>query len=267
MGDIGIAEHPAQLEGAPNFRDMAGYKSSDGRRVRPGKLYRSEALVDLTEKDLARIAALGIDVICDLRSPEERTRDPNRWPEGRPVDVIALDAGSEMSAVKASRWHERLIDPDFKAEQARGWMLHAYARMPHAYARDLAAVFDRLDAPHTPSVLVHCAAGKDRTGFCCAMLLWALDVPWDTIVADYLESSRRRPPDEMVQRVLKRYFNSVEPFAMEALHVIAGVSVDFLTNAIKVVEQEFGTVDVYLEKACGLHADRRSRLRERLLLA
>lgn len=267
MMKTNFSANPARLDGAPNFRDMAGYESADGRKVRPGKLFRSELLLDVTEKDLSRIEEMRIEVICDLRSPEERRLKQNRWNKEQPVDIIAVDYGYALEAAQATHWRERLADPSFNAEQARNWMMKTYSQMPGALARHLAMLFEKLDSPQTPAVLVHCAAGKDRTGFVCAMLLWALGVSWDAIVVDFLESNQcGRSTDEMVDMVARRHFNGEKPFSVEALLVITGVSEDFLTTAIKVVEQDFGSIDAYLKTACGVHDERRSRLREYLLL-
>lgn len=257
---------PIVLESAANFRSLCGYLTADNRRVRPGKLYRSEALVNLTEGDMVQLAGLGIRRVHDLRSPEERQRDPNRWVEGRDIDLISLDAGQDMGVVKAAGWRERILEPDFDATQARQWMLAAYTRMPRAYAASLAMGFASFESPDSPALLVHCAAGKDRTGFFCAIFLWALGVPWDTILEDYLLSSERQPPAQLAERILQRSGEAYPSQAVDVLTVIAGVDVEFLETAFAVVRKEFGSVDAYIEKACGLDPQRRRHLQDCLLI-
>jgi protein-tyrosine phosphatase len=256
---------PTVLESAANFRSLCGYLTVDNRRVREGKLYRSEALVNLTEGDMVLLSGLGIRRVHDLRSPEERQRDPNRWVEGSDIDLISLDAGQDMGVVKAAGWRERIMEPDFDATQARQWMLAAYTRMPRAYAESLAVGFASFTSPESPALLVHCAAGKDRTGFFCAMFLWALGVPWETIVEDYLLSSERQPPAQLAQRILQRSGENYSSQAVDVLTVIAGVDIEFLNTAFDVTRREYGSIDAYLEQACGLDAQRRKRLQDCLL--
>ena len=77
-----------KLDGGRNFRDLGGYVTTDGRRVRPGRLFRSGAPVGLTAADRRRIEALGIRRIVDFRSIEERAREPAAWPVARDVEVL-----------------------------------------------------------------------------------------------------------------------------------------------------------------------------------
>jgi protein-tyrosine phosphatase len=113
-------------------------------------------------------------------------------------------------------------------------------------------------------VLVHCTAGKDRTGFVVAMVLAALGVPRDAIVDDYLESSRRRPPAALAQALVALAGLAPSTRALGAIEAIASVSPDFLDTALGVVERDHGGADAYLA-ACGVHADVRDALHTAML--
>lgn len=261
----GVARPP--LQGAPNFRSLCGYRTADGRAVRRGVLFRSDALSDLSADDLTQLRLLDIRLVCDLRSARERAARPNRWPAGpAPALLTAGDQGGP-AAVKAAAWRARLGEADFDAAAARHWLREAYLAMPALYAGLLAALFARLADGQAPNVLVHCAAGKDRTGFVCAMLLLALDVPWATVLDDYLLSGRRQPA-EALARKLWRTDAGVPPLdarAEAALRAIAGVEAEYLTAARDRAVAQFGSVAGYLAQACGLDAARRARLQVRLL--
>ena len=102
-------------------------------------------------------------------------------------------------------------------------------------------------------LVIHCAAGKDRTGFMAAMLLTALDVPADGVLEDYLATNTRVGPRESAR------------FAPEIMQVLGTVQAEFLDAAFDVIASEFGGTGRYLAEAAGLDARRRARLQDLLL--
>lgn len=255
------------LEGVPNFRDFGGHPTADGRRVRTGTLYRSELLLGLTPRDLDTLAALGIGLVCDLRSPAERARVNNEWPAHSPAEILALDIDAELSEVQPDHWRERLADPRFTANRAHTALCETYARMPTIYARDLRALFQHL-TERPQAVLVHCAAGKDRTGFVVAMLLWALGASRETILADYLETNRRYTVDRLLSARARFLPDLVlTDNARAALGVLASVHTDFIEAAFDSACREFGSIERYLEQVCELTPARRESLHGALLRA
>lgn len=255
-----------RLEGAPNFRDLGGIPTTDGRVLRRGRLFRSDVLSRLTEDDLIRLAELDIRVVCDLRSPKERMKESNRWPETQSVRTIVPKIESNITGVKPTHWTRRFLDPEFNASRAYDAMVDSYRRMPQAFAEQLAALFAHLDTPHGGAVLIHCVAGKDRTGFVCAMVLSALGVPPTEIYRDYLLSAERFALTGRVEMVLRDLFGGEIPHqTLEAAAIVGGVSTSFLQTAFDEIERNFGSVDRYLETMTGLNAERKCSLRQRLL--
>lgn len=255
-----------RLEGAPNFRDIGGYPAADGTRVREERLFRSEALARLSEADLATLATLNIELLYDLRGAAERERDPNRWPHSKHVDIRTGFDAQAMAAVRVFHWRERLSDPTFDEQAAHAWMLQAYTNMPALFAPALTSLFEQLAAPSAPATLVHCTAGKDRTGFVCAMLQLALGVAQDDVFADYLRTNERRPPEALLQALLGDEFAQLRPATAAAMRTMARVEEAYLGAALQTIERDFGGVDAYLERACALGAERRSRLYAGLLV-
>jgi len=260
------ANRPDRLQGAPNFRAIDALPATNGRRLKRLRLFRSDALHRLSDDDLARLRALRIDTVLDLRRQDEREMSPNRWPHDSAPVVRVFDAAPELQAVRAGGWHESLNDPSFDAERARLWMIETYARMPTALAPAVSAAITHACTAQTRDtpLLVHCTAGKDRTGFVCAMVLAAVGVPRESILADYLESSVRRPSAEMAEVLLA--FHGIErtPRKRSALEVITSVQNDFLMTSFKTVERDYGSIEAYLS-ACGLGADKRDALHAALL--
>lgn len=253
------------LDGAPNFRDLGGYAAAGGGLVRHGRVFRSEVLSRLTGRDLSKLAELDIGLVFDLRLPAERRKEQNRWPVGGTVETVSFDERPELADAQATRWAELLAAWELDASGAREMMLGVYRRMPKALAPDLAVLFERLDAPAPPAMLVHCTGGKDRSGFVCAMLLWSLGVPLETIVAHYLVTGQRRPPERFVKERLSGFADEVLARKVEVLRAIAGVDGEYLAAAFEQINRDFGSVDRYLETACRLDAARKARLQSTLL--
>lgn len=254
------------LTEAPNFRDFGGYDTSDGGKVRTGRLYRSELLVGLTTDDQKALARLNIGLICDLRSPFERQRTQNEWPSHLPVTQLTLDIDAEMSAVRPDKWGEKLADPAFDAERARASLTYNYECMPKSFAKDLTELFKYLRADGSGAIVVHCAAGKDRTGFVSAMILHALGVSERQIFSDYLLTAQRYTSERLLAARARILPDTVLDERTEpVLRVLASVQEDFLRAALRKVDTDFGGADAYLADHCGLSEKHRSKLRDALV--
>lgn len=166
------------LDGAYNFRDLAGLRAADGRTVRPGVLFRSDTLQALTHNDVELVCnTLGVELIIDLRAGYEAVAQGR----GPLAETAICYLNAPLNDVSAS-------DADPRAQT-----LHFYlATLDHS-GRLLANVVRTIAAMDGRPVIVHCAAGKDRTGLLTALLLGLLGVRATDIVADYLASSPNMP--------------------------------------------------------------------------
>jgi len=166
------------LAGGCNFRDFGGYPTADGRRVRHGMLYRSGVLTYLTPADHNAIAPAGIRTIVDLRRDDEIAAEPTTW--AGPVRNLSWQLDESIaSSQRGAPWEHAA-----SGAEARAWLIQSYANMKYWLVRPLGGIFDAVLGDGTP-VLFHCAAGKDRTGFCAAMVLGLAGVSEDAILADY----------------------------------------------------------------------------------
>jgi protein-tyrosine phosphatase len=250
------------IAGATNFRSLGGLPAAGGRRIRPHALLRADRLVGLDERDWSALTRAGLATICDLRSDAERAEHPNRLPPG--VDVYELNC-QVNNDLRADPALGRLMLDDPSARGAERVMIEIYRRFPDYMGRTLTAVVERLLAGGAP-MLVHCSAGKDRTGFVVAMLLHALEVPAPLIREDYLAS--KRWPGAVHHRAslaarLGRFIPAAELEA--AVDTVIDVREVYLDAALGAAIAEFGSIDSYLEVAAGLDKQRREQLREALL--
>jgi protein-tyrosine phosphatase len=268
------SENP-RLIGAPNFRELGGYPTIDGRHVRRQRVYRSDALSQLHPDDHAILDALPIQLVCDARSVHERSTAPNAWPAVRGVDQVAardvhnaiehmhLDVSNDLRAANKELSRAMLNNPS--AEGAHAVMLSTYKAMPRAFIGRLAPVFDWLIATDR-AMLVHCTAGKDRTGFFCAILLLALGVERQVVFDDYMLTSQRFGVANL-SRNATRGLNAAMGMELDpaVLKVLSGVREDYLQAALETIETEFESLDNYLRIAAGMDAQRRKALQTALL--
>lgn len=257
--------HTPRLTGAPNFRDLGGLVTEDGRHLRSGLLYRSESLSYLTEEDLHTLSDLGIALVCDLRSTWECSRYPSRLPVSAP-ETLSMPISIDVRTGEGDMLGLLARTPT--EEIALEFMLGSYRAYPQAFAPSLGHLFTRIiDGPALP-LLFHCSAGKDRTGFLAAILLRAIGVSHEQVVRDYLATAQHwAPPRSIAQlrNALREIIGSEPPIA--TLQRLDAVSEDYLNTSFKEIEQQHGGLYDYLEKHAGLTPSRLKLLRERLLSA
>ena len=246
------------LEGVSNFRDIGGYAAADGRTVRTGVVYRSNQLSRVTESDLDHLVGLKLSAICDLRSVRERKAQPT------PERIGAAIHGSAKS------------DTDFIFEDIFAHTPHevdawadAFARfygdVTEYYADEFGLMFRLILGSGLPMV-VHCSAGKDRTGVACALLLRTLGVDRETVMADYLRTSELLKEDMHFKNMLSdAKLNHYAALPQECRDVMLGTSARYLNTALDTLDKRYGSLEGYLGKRLGIDAADISRLKDALL--
>lgn len=254
------------LAGACNLRDFGAYATSDGRLVRARRLFRSGALSRLSPAALEQLHELGIRTVCDLRRTSERARQPNpAFGEG--VRCVDWDTSRETSPIR---------DPQFAVsetiEAARAAMIDMYRRMPFRMRGRLAGAFGALSQTSDGGFLVHCAAGKDRTGVAVALILAALGVPRETIVADYVLTNTAVDLRERLlgsQRSGLGLAESAEPIlalAETARTAVLDAHPSYITATFDEIDTRCGSVEQYLRTELDVDTDQVEQLREAWLV-
>ncbi|MEO0062008.1 MAG: hypothetical protein RLZZ08_568 [Pseudomonadota bacterium] len=249
-----VAERVLPLAQGSNFRDIGGYRTADGHHVRWGRIYRAGATPMVTDSDIARIKGLGLVDMIDLRSSEERVLAPTRLTG---IRYTAIDYSMQAMMPTAAAGS---ID-----------MIGLYHNMPAFLAPQLKIVFSDLLLNKGP-ILYHCSAGQDRTGVTSAIVLAALGVPRETILADYhLSTTYRRPQYEMPRispeqaaanptaRMFAGYQNAPGAAVPQPLKTKEGRA--YLEGALEEIDTRWGSVDGFLKAEIGLTAQDIRQLR------
>lgn len=251
------------LEGVHNFRDFGGYETQSGKRLRTGRLFRSASHGRATDADLALIAALDIGVVVDLRRPQERERDPSRRHGAFAGEVIV----NETVLEEEDSWLAHVTTSDLSADSFRDYMVRYYAEAPFKpHITALYARYFEILATTDRPVLIHCAAGKDRTGILAALTHHLVGVDREQMLTDYLmtneigEFERRMP---LLLETIRELTGRTAPPA--AMRVAMGVEAAYLEMAFKTMIERHGDLDRYLENELGVDVARRREVKARLL--
>ena len=258
--EVLATERKLGMQGTPNFRDFGGYPTVNGRAVKWGFLFRSGQLSSLSEQDVELLGNLQLDLICDFRRLEEQASDPSRLPGENPPRIVSLPIipGSNSRFFEQADGHQadRQAMFDFMLEINRDFAEVQTA----AYARMFSEILEQDDA----RFLVHCAAGKDRTGFAAAIILLALGVSREVVMRDYMLTRQFFHPEREIDRLREKY--QMQQMDTNSILPMLEVHEDYLARALSAIEQRFASVDDYLDEALGVGAIERAHLRARYLV-
>jgi protein-tyrosine phosphatase len=255
------------LHGGCNFRDIGGYPTQTGGTVRWGRVYRAGVLSYFTDRDHDTLHSLDVRAVCDLRRAEEREREPSAWPAGanrqRPSH-LHWDDGNDTPTIRAFAAN--------RPATAAGMfdaMIDLYRALPQWMAGRIGGLFECIAAGSVPLV-VHCAAGKDRTGVAIAVLLCALDVSRQTAIEDYLLTNDAGDFEQFLRTRHDTQFGLTDVhhplLAMpdDIRRVLFMAHADFLQAAFDTIDA-LGGLERYLEETLGVTAAQRAAVQERLL--
>jgi protein-tyrosine phosphatase len=266
MADQKQSVRQVELAGQNNFRDLGGYRTSDGRRVKWRHLYRSGELSELSDDDVEKLAELGIRTVVDLRGEAEvEQKGPDRLPPGASLTSIAIEPG-DLSPVLGPAF----VTGDFSVvpedlllqinrEYIRGWR-HKLASLLHVAA----------DPANCPLVF-HCTQGKDRAGINAAILLSALGVPWGTVVEDYLLSNVQRHAQadaglkSMRASAARQRGIAPEEVDMTNIRGLFFVHTSYLGAAHDEIITGYGSIEGFIRDGIGWSDSELQRLRDGLL--
>jgi protein-tyrosine phosphatase len=241
---------------------MGGYGTHDGRQVRWGQLFRSATLAYLTDRDYDHLSTLGIKVVCDLRTVEEREAEPTKWQAGSGTRFIHWDypAKNNINTPGASE------EKSPTSQQMRQRILSSYPNITINHTVHFAVIFEQLAKGNTPLVF-NCVSGKDRTGICAALILTALGVENELVVLDYTLSETYVDYIELYTgsdkgHVLPPNLASLPPHLLEPM---LRSDPEYLNRAFSHLETSYGSVMGYIREELHVSEAMLASIRQRLL--
>ena len=245
------------MDGAYNTRELGGYKTTYGKSVKWGVLFRSDKLSDISENDQKYLQSLGIKRIVDFRSEEEKTEDPNIIPEGinyieTPINVDGA-MRSKIEAVLKGETNKEVIS--FLVDANKEFVTN-YTRVYEDFLRGL---IDE-DGP----TLFHCTAGKDRAGFAAAITLIALGVSKEDVIEDYMKTNvfTKHRIDEMIDKI---ELMSLYQADAEILRPLIGVEQIYIETAFKTAEEKYGSLENFIREGLNISDEEIQILRNKFV--
>ncbi|MBT8138979.1 MAG: tyrosine-protein phosphatase [Gammaproteobacteria bacterium] len=252
------------LNGTPNLRDLGGYTNRHGKAVATGRMFRSGTLAYLDQQDWEKLGAMKLRVICDFRRDDEKKREPTIAPTDLDISIIELPVGVGSHTGFVT---ELLTQDKHSADS----MADVMVGINRAFVLEHREPFQRvleiaLALQDDESMLFHCSAGKDRTGFAAAVLLSCLDVERDRVMEDYLLTREYYHPETELKRFQAR-MPDVDWASLysERMLPMLDTRADYLGAAFDAIDAHFGSTDAFLADALGVDADMREELQSKFL--
>ena len=229
--------------GAHNFRDLGGYKTEDGRRIKWGKIYRSDNLHSLTDEDVKYLSRLNIKSVVDFRSDEERESEPDRLTPG--MTQILLPIKFQPKELDDETLKNLMENLTFGTLDSSNLLVDFNIVIVKDFADEYKKFFRHVIENNAEPIVFHCTAGKDRAGFASAMILTVLGVPREKVIEDYLLTNtyvKDHVDSKMLEIELKTFFRA----DTDNLRKINLVAERYIQAAFDTIDSEWGGMDNYI---------------------
>ncbi len=240
-----ISDRRVPLQGSVNFRDLGGYETSDGRRVKWGQVFRSDNLGRLTDRDVSFLQRMGIRMVCDFRTPAEAAKLPDRFPS--PKQGAYLHLPIQHGEFDPAGTFERIKSGDIEW-MTEAFMIEGYLKNIDNFAPVWSTVFKTLAADSKRPLVFHCTGGKDRAGVCAALVLLSLGVPEQTVIDDHGLSNL------YIAAVLEKIYEQIRSHGVDPNQVAAYFTApkNAIVAAVRHIRRTYGSAADYLINKAGV---------------
>lgn len=233
-----------RLKGAPNFRDIGGYNTNNGKKVKTGMIFRSGELSKTKRSDLNQIAGLNIKLIIDLRNEYERAHKPSRLPKGNIPKTVILNMHN--NSIDYRDLYKKALAGKLGNFDFHEFILAEYRRYVTQHEKELQRIFKLLLDPENYPVLIHCNGGKDRTGTVAALIHFALGVSREKVFHEYMLSR------EHMKKYIKKMTTTLKLISLFRINIkqlmpVLETHSMYLQEALDTIDDRHGNMDAYLE--------------------
>jgi len=248
-----------------NFRDFGGYPTQNGSFIKKGLLYRSGGLDQSSEGDLRQLAALGIQTVVDLRMPQERSDAPDRIPVNLEVQFVQLPM--KMLVTPKSGYLATLaslILGEARRTNFGRLAQQTYQEYAIRYREEISRILRMVADGRNLPVLIHCTAGKDRTGVVCSLIQRALGVTGDIVMQDYLLSNEWL--NEYNRALLKRLrFLTLFGVPKRKFLPLLEARREYLQAVFDQIQSDYGDLEKYFREGLNFSDEELLKMKELLL--
>jgi protein-tyrosine phosphatase len=260
-----VAAQDFALEGVANFRDVGGYPAAGGHKIKSGVIFRSGELSGLTPADQQILARLNLRYEVDLRTDAERSANPSNFGKKSP-QVIAVSVGMPRDG-KALDARMRQFSEMKTVEEAKMRMQDATASLAVDGAAAIGQVLGELAKADGPA-LIHCTAGKDRTGVTVAVLMTLLGASREAVYHEYMRSNESI--DAQLQRQKAREqtgkdVNSLSGLDQAVTKTMMGTDRSYMEAMFHEIDKKYGSFDAYTQRGLGITSAQITQLRKKLI--
>jgi protein-tyrosine phosphatase len=253
-----ISHRRVSLEGSVNFRDLGGYETVDGRRVKWGLVFRSDNLGRLTDRDIDFLQRMGIRLVCDFRTPAEAEKLPDPFPRDGRVKYLHLPI--RHGEFDPANTFERIQKGDIEW-MTEEFMIKGYIKNIENFAPVWSTFFNCLSKRSSRPIVFHCTGGKDRAGVCAALILLVLGVPEETVITDHGLSNI------YIAGVLEKIYARIRAAGVEPQQVSTYFTApkNAIVALLDHIRQTYGSAAGYLRKKAGIEQKAIDQLKNDLL--
>ncbi len=246
-----------------NFRDIGGLKTTDGRYMKSGILFRSDELSRLTRKDLTTLESHNLKLIIDLRTENERKSKPDRLPQTKDLQQIHIPIYHDSQDFSHKEFFKFLTgnskDLDFEV-----LIKDFYQSMATERVAEINQTLTLISQSRNLPALIHCTGGKDRTGLISALIQLTCGVPFETVMQEYLRSNDLIEPR---MKKIERFIRLMSLFQIprERIKPVLIVKADYLHDTHDYMLKQFGSVEGFLIEGCKIEERNLQNIRDLML--
>jgi len=245
-----FAPRQLPMQEQPNFRDLGGYRTKDGRFVKWGKVFRSGKCSELTESDLMYLSGIPLKTIVDFRTEDERASEADKVPASVVDEKHYPINPGNLGGINIS---EAIAQGDI--ESSKNYLVLVNEQLVLNQKSEYKKFFEDLMDGNKCPLMFHCTAGKDRAGFASALFLASLGVDKNTIKEDYLLTNEMT--GITVEKMKQKYGDNDMAVCM---YYISSVQKEYIEKAFSTIDSNYGSVDNYLVNQLNVDLNRMKEL-------